>query len=440
MMKKSFVAILGVLSALGYGWMGYGLVRTQTGELLLSFGTVFLCYGLIISQKWSDQTLKKWLWASIFFRFIFLFSTPTLSDDYARFVWDGRLLSAGYNPYLYLPTQILNEPWASAIGLTPTLFEQLNSPQYFTVYPPLNQMIFAMTTWLSGGDFGFNLVFLRIVIILAEIGTMLYLLPSLSAKIFPHSPRYKASLVYGLNPLVIAELTGNLHFEAVTLFFILSTVLLFYQKRPHLSAIALAAGAGVKLLPLIFVPLLAYRLGGLRAVRYMVIVGATTAVVWWPFFSLDLGQNVWKSLDLYFQKFEFNASFYYLFRQVGYWLKGYNIIETLGPLLSFLSLGGIIWLATKHGLLSQKMLLTLTLYFLLATTVHPWYITTLVALGALTHRWYPVVWSALLPLTYVAYGAVPYQENLWLLWVEYLIVLGVLIYEQQREESQQYNS
>jgi alpha-1,6-mannosyltransferase len=428
MMKKRYIISLGILSVACYGWMGYGLERTQTGELLLTFGLLFLCYGLIINQKWSDSNLKQWLWVAIGFRFIFLFSTPALSDDYARFVWDGRLLASGYNPYLYLPSQTVSQPWAANIGLTSSLFERLNSPQYFTVYPPLNQLIFGVAAWLSFGNLTANLVLLRASILFAEIGTVFYLLPSLSTKFFPKDTPLRASLLYGLNPLVIVELTGNLHFEAITLFFLLWTVKLL-PKKSGLSATMLALAAGVKLLPLIFVPLFWYRLGWLKGIGYGLIIASMTLLIWLPFFNVSLWQNVWNSLDLYFQKFEFNASFYYLFRQVGYWFTGYNTIQTLGPILSCATFIGSIWVVFSKMSLPEKMLWTVTLYFLLATTVHPWYITTLVAFGALNRRWYPIAWSAALPLTYLAYNTIPYQENLTIVAVEYLIVFGVWTYE-----------
>lgn len=243
-----------------------------------------------------------------------------------------------------------------------------------------------------------------------------------------------AVLIYALNPFVIIELTGNLHFEAVTLFFILLAVRWidrpFHRDKYYVgSAGALAMGAAVKLLPLIFLPLIFKRLGLRKGLVYCVIVGLILLTLFAPFLSRELVVNFGKSLDLYFQKFEFNASFYYLFRQVGYWITGYNIIHLLGPLLSLVTLVCIAQIAFQRRSLPEKMLLVLSVYFLCATTVHPWYITTLVAFGALTKRWYPVVWSALLPLTYVAYASQPYEENLRILALEYILVVGCLGYE-----------
>jgi hypothetical protein len=39
---------------------------------------------------------------------LLLFAVPALSDDFYRFVWDGRLLFNGINPYTILPADFIN--------------------------------------------------------------------------------------------------------------------------------------------------------------------------------------------------------------------------------------------------------------------------------------------------------------------------------------------
>jgi hypothetical protein len=76
-----------------------------------------------------------------------------------------------------------------------------------------------------------------------------------------------------------------------------------------------------------------------------------------------------------------------------------------------------------------KMLFILTFYYLMATIVHPWYISVILALAVFTPYRFPMVWSAMLGLTYYAYSTMPYQENLWLVAVEYIVVLACLFGE-----------
>lgn len=425
-----------LLSVLTYWLIGYRFIRTQSGELILSFGVLFLIYGLIISQKWDKLWVRRWLWIALGFRLLFLLAIPVLSDDYFRFIWDGRLLAAGYNPYLYLPSALIDSPIAADAQLDSVLFEGMNSPHYFTVYPPLNQMMFGLAAWLAGGNTLLTVVLLRSFIVLAEAGIFwLMMYPSKSVNpVINKKKGGQFALIYALNPLVIVELTGNLHFEAVTLFFVLLAVRWlntpFQGDKYYIaSAVALGLGVAVKLLPLLFLPLFVKRLGIKKGLIYSAITGSVLLVLFLPFLSLELFLNFGKSLDLYFQKFEFNASFYYLLRELGYWLTGYNIIQQLGPFLSLITLISIVLIALQRRSFLEKMLFSLTVYFLLATTIHPWYITTLVAFGALTGRWYPILWSTLLPLTYVAYSSIPYHENLRVVGLEYILVLGCLCYE-----------
>jgi alpha-1,6-mannosyltransferase len=148
---------------------------------------------------------------------------------------------------------------------------------------------------------------------------------------------------------------------------------------------------------------------------------------------MDFILHVFSSIQLYVQTFEFNASIYYVVRWIGYQFTGYNIIASAGITLSLLTLVGILVMAyLQKGSSTQAFLTTalwsITLYFVLATTVHPWYITTLVMLCTFTSR-YPILWSGLIVSSYSAYAQSPYTENLYLVGLEYVLLLGFLVYE-----------
>ena len=75
------------------------------------------------------------------------------------------------------------------------------------------------------------------------------------------------------------------------------------------------------------------------------------------------------------------------------------------------------------------MLLGLSFYYFTATTVHPWYIGTLLILSIFTNYKFPLVWSFVIILSYLAYANSENQENLWIIALEYLVVYGFLIWE-----------
>ena len=75
------------------------------------------------------------------------------------------------------------------------------------------------------------------------------------------------------------------------------------------------------------------------------------------------------------------------------------------------------------------MLFGLCFYYFTATTVHPWYLATPLILCVFTKYKFPIVWSLVIILTYQAYANNPWQENLWFVFIEYLIMYSFLIFE-----------
>jgi hypothetical protein len=147
---------------------------------------------------------------------------------------------------------------------------------------------------------------------------------------------------------------------------------------------------------------------------------------WWDHYQ--------QSLQLWFSNFEFNASIYYAIREWGYQQTGYNIIRKLGRVTPWIIAGLALlfpfWPQGKNN--SQKWSLALgllSIYYMLSTTVHPWYLIHLVFLSVLTPYRYALVWSYTVLLSYVAYATPAVVEPWWLVWVEYLPVYGLLLYE-----------
>jgi len=422
--KHIITSVVVALSATGYVALGYFTPRADFFQLLTLFALLFAGYFLMI--KWCNDWQKLLIAAAILFRLVLLFALPNLSDDFYRFIWDGRLLMSGENPFLHLPKEyiLLNPELGSDI------YPYLNSPGYFSVYPPIHQFIFGIGSALSPSNLLGSVVVMKCFILLAEIAN-LFLIAKLLEK-FKLAKRH--ILLYALNPLVIIELCGNLHFEAIMLCFLLLTIWLLASGRIYLSALAFGLAVCTKLLPLIFLPFLIKRLGWKKFLLFSLATGAVCVILFLPFVNKELIANLFSSIDLYFQKFEFNASIYYFARWVGYRFVGYNIIQLLGPILAIITLLAMVIYAIiekQQGWNSvlKTMLIALSVYFLLATTVHPWYLTTLVAFSVFANLRYAVFWSAIVILSYSAYLTDSYSENLWLVVTEYLLVTTWLVFE-----------
>lgn len=210
----------------------------------------------------------------------------------------------------------------------------------------------------------------------------------------------------------------------------------------------LGISVSVKLLPLLFLPLLfnyflktkthnleeSSALNLKKLVLYYILIGFTVLVSFLPFISSEFFTNFSTSIALWFQKFEFNASIYYIIRWLGFQLKGYNIIATAGkilPAVILLIILGLSFFRKNNSIqkLLTTMLLGVSVYFFLSTTVHPWYLATPLLFGVFTKFRFALVWSFLVILSYSAYAKAGFQENYWLVAFEYIFVLGVLSIE-----------
>ncbi|MFT7056698.1 MAG: hypothetical protein ACJAR3_002337, partial [Roseivirga sp.] len=137
------------------------------------------------------------------------------------------------------------------------------------------------------------------------------------------------------------------------------------------------------------------------------------------------------SLALYFQKFEFNGSLYYLTRWYGFETEGHNIIAKSGQWMIIATLISITFyslLPTKKSL-PTKMVWVWSLYLLFATTVHPWYVIPLLAFSVFTEKRFAFVWSFLIFLTYANYMSGEYFEWIEIVIAEYAIVGIFALYE-----------
>jgi hypothetical protein len=129
---------------------------------------------------------------------------------------------------------------------------------------------------------------------------------------------------------------------------------------------------------------------------------------------------------------------YYVVREVGYWIYGYNIIGIAGRGLSVVAFTLIMYVSFRDKPINKLLWVAgtvLTIYLLFATTVHPWYITPLVLISCFINLRYALIWSVLIPLTYFSYTTIPYKENLWLVGLEYTVVFGFLIWELSTNKS-----
>jgi alpha-1,6-mannosyltransferase len=158
----------------------------------------------LISRGDEDPApLLLTLAAAMALRLWFLFEPPLLSGDVYRYIWDGRVINAGFNPYMHIPADPL---------LTP-----LRDPQYglidkrdyaVTIYPPVAEAIFALVTRFSTSVSGMKLAMIAFEAV--AVAAVLRMMRSLG-----RPPGLIA--LYVLHPAGIWEIANNGHAEAAVM-------------------------------------------------------------------------------------------------------------------------------------------------------------------------------------------------------------------------------
>jgi len=457
---KKTPLLLITLSGLLYLLFAYDLVRTEALKLVFLYVALFfLAFKIINTSSFFTSSKRSTSFrllviSAILFRLLFLFAVPNLSQDFYRFIWDGRMIFEGFNPYLHTPDSFIT------LGKFPIkqaqeLYNGMGalSSSHYTNYPPINQLCFAIAALFSGKSILGSVVVMRGLIIAADIGTLYFGKKLLERLKLPSNRIFW----YILNPFIIIELTGNLHFEGVMIFFLVWSLYLLHSGNWKWAAFILACSISVKLIPLMFLPLVFWWFTSTtrndqntiskkwfpgfaeitKLISFYTIIGTTTVLLFLPFFSMQFVNNYSKTVGLWFGNFEFNASIYYLLREIGYGITGYNEIAIIGKILPVISLVIILsfsFFKKNNSIpkLTTSILLAFTCYLFLSTTVHPWYIATLVILCLFTNYKYPLVWSAAIILSYLSYlsiGTADKSENLWIVGLEYGIVFSAFIWE-----------
>lgn len=433
--------LFAVILSLLYWSFAYQLVRSDFVKLITLYATLFYLTHLLIKiQGWNFWILAV---LGFFFRLLFFPAIPNLSQDFYRFLWDGQLMAQGYSPYLFTPSDYIKDP--SAFGVVISQASQLLdgmgslNGSHFSNYPPVNQLFFALAGVGMGSSILKGAMILRLLLILADVGILYFgskLLKSLNL------PKHLI-FWYFLNPFVIIECTGNLHFEGMMVFFLIAGLYVLQKNKWGISAILWGLSIIAKLIPLMFLPLLhqwfvkqnrSFKKGILNLIGFYVMVGLVIAVSFAPFYSKPFFNNYTTTTALWFQDYEFNASVFYIVRWIGFQTVGWDPIQTAGkilPVIVFLFITGMGFLRKNNSLSSllTAMLFSISFYLLLATTVHPWYLITPLTVCLFTKYRFPIVWSATVMLSYSAYGENGVAENPWLIALEYLTVAGFALWE-----------
>jgi len=454
--------LLGVLSLLvyvGITWLSRGFIYGQghAQRPILSFvglytaAWIFAMRALRNLRAVPHQRLDVWLILAfaLLFRVTLLFSRPIQEDDFYRYLWDGKVVASGLNPYRVAPLAVLNSTRASRSLSEPfvqsedseelrrltnipahddnfaLILSRVNHPEVPTIYPPLAQAVFALTALVAPG----SLLALRLVLLgldLAICGLMVTVLQHLGLNAL-------LVLVYAWSPLVIKETINSAHYDVVPTFFLVLAFLLCLKKHALLAHASLALAILGKIYPLLLIPIFLWHTivsqGRGRAFLGLVVVAVVVVLGYAPF--LDAGPMLWQGTLAFAERWQTNSG---LFPLLG-WIVGARWMAN--TVVALLLGGSVLALLMRHDLREDRALLWVSFLalgslFLLSPVGNPWYFLWLLPFLCVFPLRSWLLLSGLLGLYYLWFyfvyrGAA--ETFRWVLWLEYVPFYGMLLWE-----------
>jgi len=350
-------------------------------------------------------------------------------DDLWRYLWDGHVQAHGLDPYRRSPAELeaaadRGDARAAALFQNTRWWDVLDNvgfPTYRTVYPPTAQLLFRLARALAPG----SVALWKLLLVLLDLGTCLLLV-----RLLGHLGRPREEvLLYAWNPLVVKELAGSGHVDALMIFLLVLTVERLVARRretalfPEAAAWTTWAGAALaKVGALVLAPLVVRR----TRVRWWWVGPAALAVLALPY--LDGVRSLAGALGVYAGEWVANAGAWGLVR----WLAeaaGAARPEAWAHGVTRAALGVLVAVtAWRSGVLpeGERSASSLTVHaaflalagtVLLAPAVMPWYLLWALPLAvAVGYRsWWLLTGLSL--LYYLVYAT--HAEQAWFRWVEH---------------------
>ncbi len=338
-------------------------------------------------------------------RIVFAFKSPELSNDIYRYLWDGIIFNNGINPYAFIPINIYRK-FPEYIEL----FHKLDHNNFFTIYPPVSQLFFKISTSISH-----NVLFMKMFLGILDSITCIFIYLLLKAM----NKSISFSLLYFFNPLAILEISGSGHIDGLGVFFLafsvflLSEYILSQNKQLNhkfsiqnifvISALSVLFSFAVltKLFPLVFLPLFIFILPiQLFWLFFFIFILTITGMI--AVFSPDV-LNMLRTLAIYTANWEFSNIIFKLL----HFVFNSSVIPRVLLSASFICCSAFIYRKFSPLLLGCSLNAFITAcYFIsfaflvFSPTLHPWYGLYMIFFLPFVSRIEGIVFSFSLLLSY----------------------------------------
>ena len=365
--------------------------------LLLSVPYVTACWLVTSGSIPPSRHAVRWIWiVALLFRFTVVPLHPSLSEDTARYRWQGMLQDAGGDPYIATPEDARWE------GLRDSTWNRIAGKDKTSPYGPvlelLNLQYYRFVRWWEPDPWQQVWLF-KLPFAAADLAVGLGLMALLSGIGRPAT----WGLVYLWSPLPVTEYWIEGHNDALALAFVIGALALAVRKQARWALVVLAVAALCKVWPIVLFPFLTlarkdgrwhFEWKGLLACVPVVLV---LCLPYWG----SIG-SVWRVLDGFASGWRNNDS---LFAGLLLLSQGNMAIAAWSAAIALVAAVVVVRIAPMPRLAPE--LAAVCALLLLSANCFPWYLTWMLPLLAV-HPFPPLLlWTALVPL---AYHVVPAYE------------------------------
>lgn len=378
--------------------------RMPFGRFFLLYTTAFALYVFSIikidSLSKNRCNLLVVLAGAFVFRLILIPGVPIHENDVYRYLWDGKVFTSGVNPYKHPPMHAVVKPepnesqddfetLRSIRDENPEFYRRISYKSVPTIYPPLTQAVFAVSTLGAPGSIGL----MKLLFVLFDMGAVFLICGVL--KQLDRNPLYV--IIYAWNPLVLKEFANSGHYDALAICCVMAAVYLGLKKKPVFSSIGLGFGVLLKFYPLIFVPFFLLK----KQYTAFAVCLAVIACGYLPFYfwgETDL-IRIFTGLGIYAHKWAINGFIFELIRS-SLTALGSNFLML--PKIICASMFVLIWLFIYFNQqdIIEKMFWSVTALFLLSPVGDPWYFCWVIPFLCAYRKYSLIALSYLLILSY----------------------------------------
>ncbi len=359
-----YLLLIGVFQSLLYLSLNHQSIHSNrylfSAIILISWGCFFVGYSLTPSNNHQRFFFTIIVIFALIYRGIHFHLAPIFSDDYLRYLFDGRLSLIYGNPYRGTP-----------LDFPELLNPDMPKPDIGTIYPLLAQYLFYLSVLLGG-----NITSWKSLILIADLICILLLINELNHRSLP----LNRMIAYLWNPLILKEFINSSHLDQWTLLFVLIFLMSWSRKKILFSFLALCAAIQIKLIPLIlFLPWINSVEKHSKKMIYLCFASILIVLPYFPLFPSQPFGNVFQ----FYSHIEGNGLIFSILRM----FVDENIARVI--LTSTGGFGLYILLAYTKRYQSVdrwRVLELLIVLFIFSTTGFPWYLGVLVPMVVIKHR------------------------------------------------------